>query len=596
LDSFASTLEALVISLLLAAPWPLLLGTIGLLLGRAQETTAFASAVSSGFLWVSAPLFFLQAFRVLCDRGGVAASHFGWRETTRRSLRRELGRVMALLLPAGFVFTVLFHHEHVGLAGGLERLALLLATISLAIFCYALLEPQHGIALPVLSRDQTSLLYRLRRLWPILALVVLAVLLVLAISGYVYAAGIYLRCLSRSVLLALALVFVQQLVVRWLTVSRRRLAYQAAVARREAALAAELEKEDTKASRDDVPPAAEEPEIDVATLSEEVQRLLNSALIVGLAIGLWYTWKEILPGFDILRNITLWQQTVTVAGEVQHAPVTLADAGVAILIAVVTVAVVRHFPALLQIVLYQRIGMRSADVYTAVTVSRYLIVATGSVLVFSTIGFRWSQIQWLVAALGVGVGFGLQEIVANFISGLIILFERPIRIGDVVTVGDVDGTVTRIRIRATTIHTWDRKELLVPNKEFVTGRLLNWSLSDQVTRVIVPVGIAYGSDVQQAMSLMMAAAEEDERVLADPAPYVIFASFGDNALSLELRCFLESVEHRLSTVSKLHEAINSKFNEAGIVIAFPQRDVHLDTSRPLDVRIRKHEGTEGSPG
>jgi potassium efflux system protein len=186
----------------------------------------------------------------------------------------------------------------------------------------------------------------------------------------------------------------------------------------------------------------------------------------------------------------------------------------------------------------------------------------------------------------VGIGFGLQEIVANFISGIIVLFERPIRIGDVITIGDTDGTVTKIRSRATTIRNWDGKELLVPNKEFITGRLLNWSLSDQVTRVILSVGIAYGSDVRLAMRLLEEAARENENVLDDPAPSVIFETFGDNALGLLLRCFVDSTDLRFPTVSALNQAINDKFNAAGIVIAFPQRDLHLDTSRPLQVELR----------
>ena len=110
------------------------------------------------------------------------------------------------------------------------------------------------------------------------------------------------------------------------------------------------------------------------------------------------------------------------------------------------------------------------------------------IVAFTAIGIKWSSIQWLIAALGVGVGFGLQEGVANFICGLIVLFERPFRIGDTVTIGDVSGTVTRIRIRATTVIDWDRKELIVPNKEFITGRLINWSLSDNIIRLRVPVG------------------------------------------------------------------------------------------------------------
>ena len=165
--------------------------------------------------------------------------------------------------------------------------------------------------------------------------------------------------------------------------------------------------------------------------------------------------------------------------------------------------------------------------------------------------------------------------------------------GDVITVDGITGTVSRIRIRATTIRNWDGQELLVPNKEFITGRLLNWTLSDPTTRIVIPVGLVYGGDVSKAMALMLEAAREHPEVLADPAPSVIFDEFGDNALSLKLRCFVPSMENRIFVFSALHEAINRKFNDAGLVIAFPQRDVHLDTSQPLDIRV--HRGTGGQP-
>ncbi len=223
-------------------------------------------------------------------------------------------------------------------------------------------------------------------------------------------------------------------------------------------------------------------------------------------------------------------------------------------------------------------------------------MAVGVGLVLSTLGVRWSQFQWLVAALGVGIGFGLQEIVANFISGLIMLFERPVRVGDIVTVGETDGVVTRIQIRATTIRGWDRKELVVPNKEFITGRLLNWTLSDQVTRIMVLVGVAYGTDVDRALALMREAAEENEHVLGDPSPVLTFEGFGDNALNLILRAYVGSIDHRLATITALHKAINAKFEQAGISIAFPQRDLHLGAREPLRVRIEDGRLREGEVG
>ncbi len=204
----------------------------------------------------------------------------------------------------------------------------------------------------------------------------------------------------------------------------------------------------------------------------------------------------------------------------------------------------------------------------------------------ATISCRPKPIPRLSAATSLGIGFGLQEIVANFISGIIILFERPIRVGDMVTVGDSVGVVSRIQIRATTILTRDRQELLVPNKEFITGRLLNWSLTDQITRLVIPVGVAYGSDIPLSMKIITEVAENNEYVSKDPQPFVTFESFGDNSLTLILRAFTDSVDYRLKAVSTLHEEINRRFNEAGIVIAFPQRDLHFDTSKPLDIRIQ----------
>jgi len=149
--------------------------------------------------------------------------------------------------------------------------------------------------------------------------------------------------------------------------------------------------------------------------------------------------------------------------------------------------------------------------------------------------------------------------------------------------------VTRIKIRATTVTDWDRKELLVPNREFITNRVLNWTLSDPVNRVVISIGLAYGSDVIKAIALVEEAAKEHPNVMENPAPFVVFESFGDNALKLNLRAYLPSMDQRLGTISDLHAAINEKFANAGIVIAFPQQDVHLDTSQPLEIRMRPEE-------
>jgi potassium efflux system protein len=183
------------------------------------------------------------------------------------------------------------------------------------------------------------------------------------------------------------------------------------------------------------------------------------------------------------------------------------------------------------------------------------------------------------------LGFGLQEIFANFVSGLVILMERPIRVGDLVTIGDTSGRVTRIQIRATTVTDFDCKELIVPNKEFITGRVLNWTLSDQLNRVTINVGIALGSDVSKARALMLAAAEEHPETLDDPAPMASFNAFNDGVLNLVLFAWLPSLDKRLQVIHDLHTTIHDRLSEAGITIAFPQRDLHLHAPHPLEVRV-----------
>jgi len=274
------------------------------------------------------------------------------------------------------------------------------------------------------------------------------------------------------------------------------------------------------------------------------------------------------------------------------AAVTLGDLILAVIVLIVTIIASRGLPALLEFVLLQRKDTTLGGRYTVTTLFRYVIVGVGTLLFFNILGASWSQIQWLAAALSVGIGFGLQEIVANFISGLIILFERPIRVGDTVTVGTTTGVVSRIQIRATTITNWDRQELLVPNKAFITQELLNWTLSDSIVRVVIPVGIAYGSDVSKAMELLMEAAHEHDLVIESPEASVTFTSFDDNSLKLTLRVFIPSVDNRIRVITDLHQAINYKLNEAGISIAFPQRDVHFDTSKPIDIRVHSEKDNE----
>jgi potassium efflux system protein len=180
--------------------------------------------------------------------------------------------------------------------------------------------------------------------------------------------------------------------------------------------------------------------------------------------------------------------------------------------------------------------------------------------------------------MGVGVGFGLQEIIANLVSGLLLLVEGRVRLMDVVTVGDDTGRVTAIRAMATTVTDWNNRELVIPNKEFITGRVINWTLSERVIRLDVPVGIAYGSDTLKAEEILVRVGRENELTHDDPPPRAVFLGFGASSLDFALHVWV-NMEDLLKARHELHRAIDDAFRETGITIAFPQLDVHMATDQ-----------------
>jgi potassium efflux system protein len=588
---FALPLQAFGLTVLLALPGPLLLMTLGWQVHTLAEITDFTRVVAMGLIIFSYRFFLLRVFRILLLPEGLAAGFFLWPKATVTLLRREAGLMMVTFLPAIFFTNLAFFIDF--RAGGshiLGRLLFIVALSFMATFIYRILHPRTGVWHRFVKDHSDRLLARLYPFFFFVSMFLPLMLIGLIIAGYVFAVGAFIRCLINSVWVAIVLLVCHQMVERWLIQSSRRLSLRQAPNRRAQAQAKADQGSGQLVIEKEFGLVEEPAEVPVE-LSAESRKLLDTVAVMSASVGLWLVWADVLPALRIFNEFTLWKYGAVVNGQTTLVPVTLADAGLTVLIGIITLTATRHFPSLLKIVLLQHLDISAGSRYTATTLSRYLIGGTGLMAIANILGFSWSQIQWLVAALGVGIGFGLQEIVANFISGIIILFERPIRVGDVVTIGTTDGVVTKIRIRATTIRDYDRKELLVPNKEFISGRLLNWSLSDPVIRVLIPVGIAYGSDVQTAMNLMLQAANDNALVLDDPKPVVTFDSFGDNALMLTLRCFIGSVDNRVPAKSGLHQVIDQKFREAAISMAFPQRDVHLDTNKPLDIRVVHERGT-----
>ncbi|MCI0389744.1 MAG: mechanosensitive ion channel [Acidobacteria bacterium] len=210
------------------------------------------------------------------------------------------------------------------------------------------------------------------------------------------------------------------------------------------------------------------------------------------------------------------------------------------------------------------------------SITRYLVLLIGLLIILQTVGINLTTLNVIAGAVGIGVGFGLQNIASNFISGLIILFERPIKIGDRIVVGDVEGDVTEIGAHSTTVVTNNRIAIIVPNSMFISEPVINWQYTDRKVRFEIPVGVAYGSDARLVERLLLEVAKENPDVLSDPAPDVCFREFGDSSLNFVLRVWNQNHVHRkLVLHSALNFAIYDKFKEHGIEIPFPQRDLHI---------------------
>lgn len=397
-------------------------------------------------------------------------------------------------------------------------------------------------------------------------------LVLLVALGYYYTALNLIQHLINSYIAWCVWWLIRQVIYRGITVSSRRLAHR----RLEEKLRQKQAGFNDGSTSDDVVVLNEKEE--GLALNEVRSQLLRFAdLFIWTAlIGIfYYVWSDLVTVASYLREVTLWQQTTTTEAGTVTESITLFNLLVALVIVGITYVLVRNISGILEVLIFSRVNLSQGTPYTITTLLIYIFIAIGGAWAFATLGMSWSKLQWLFAALSVGLGFGMQEIFANFVSGIILLFERPIRVGDTVTINGVSGTVAKIRIRAITLIDFDRKEVIVPNKSFVTGQVINWALSNTMTRLVINVGVAYGSNLELVKKLLLQAANEQTTVLKDPEPRAYFLSFGASTLDHELRVYVAQLAERTNTIDALNRRINELFAENNIDIAFNQLDVFI---------------------
>lgn len=294
-------------------------------------------------------------------------------------------------------------------------------------------------------------------------------------------------------------------------------------------------------------------------------------------------FSEVMQTIQKVLNYTLFS--------IKQTPVTLLSILIFVLLLVLFAFLARIIGKVILKRFFSKLQVEEGTSYSLIRISQYIIMITGIIISFQFVGIDLSGLVVIFGLLSVGIGFGLQNITSNFVSGLVLLIERPIKVGDRVTVGDTLGDVIEINMRSTRIRTLTNIAIIVPNSVFISNNVINWSHGDPKVRLDLPIGVSYNSDLEVVLRSLKEVADENGDVLKDPKAEINFVAFGNSSWDLELRVWLESPQRYQIARSDLNCAIVKKFRENNIEIPFPQRDLHLRTSIPILLDDQKNKIT-----
>lgn len=590
-DHFTLTLRTVFWSIIVALPLPILWATLGYGL---QEAWPYPIAVAIGTgVTATVPLLWgVMICASFARPNGLFIVHFGWRrERVARAMRYyilSIGLIVPLIM-ALITFDNLNDREY---ASSLGRLCFMMICGALALVTLSL--KRAGLPLHLDKQGNGDNLIN-TLLWSIMLCAPLLAILASAV-GYQATAQALLARMETSVGIWFALLVIYHIIRRWMYIQRRRLAFDRARQKRAEILAQRAKGEEDPnhtANAENLNDVVEEAEVDLDVISAQSLRLVRSILTLVALLSVIFLWSEIHSAFGFLGNITLWDVSSGSGDGESLEAITLGSLLIAILVLIITVQLVRNLPALLELALLQHLDLTPGTGYAITTITKYVLMLIGSLVGFSMIGIEWSKLQWLVAALSVGLGFGLQQIFANFVSGLIILFEKPIRIGDTVTIRDLTGTIARINTRATTISDWDRKEIIVPNQAFITEQFINWSLSDSVTRVVLTIPAPAEANSEEVGKILLNAAERCPLVLDTPPAEAFLFDLQQGIQIFELRIYAAEMAHRMPLRHQIHQLILQGFREHNIEMPYPPVQMRMER---LGNRVIKSGGTGKTAG
>lgn len=575
-DSFNLTLKVIVYSLFMALPVPILWGIIGYVM---QMNWQYPVVVALGYgvnaaapiLWV----FIISAH--LASPNGLFIAHFGWSKTQVRSAMKYYQVSVWVVIPLMMLVMGFDQYNNHQFSATIGRFCFILLCFALVFMTNSI----HRAGLPLYIDKKGSGDNLLSRILWVILLAAPWVAILTACLGYLSTTQVLLGRLEFSVIIWFVLLVVYFLIRRWMWIQKRRIEFDRAKQRRIERLAqrAKNEEDNTNHGQPSLSSTEtiEEPIIDLDVISAQSLHLVRSIINMIALISMILLWSELHSAFAFMENIKLWSTKIVINGNEIEQNITLSSFFIAILIMMITVQLVKNLPALLELGILQHLDLTPGTGYAISTITKYIILIIGSLIAFSFIGIDWSKIQWLIAALGVGLGFGLQEIFANFISGLIMLFEKPVRIGDTVTIRDLTGTITKINTRATTIVDWDRKEIVMPNKAFITEQLINWSLSDSITRIVLTIPATIDADSQLVINILKKVAKECEYVLDEPEPQVYLVDIQEGIQLYELRVFASEMSHRMPLRSGIQQLIIQEYRKHALELPFPPLQTNLES-------------------
>ena len=570
-DSHWLTPEAMFWTILLALPSTLMFFTaynaIGFLF--------FNDPIAIGRWGVRVTLYwwFFATVLSLLRPNGLAFRHFGMPQESNRIFQRIIKQsiwIVGLLLVSSIpsqIDEIGYLNDAIGQVMSIIALALCLFVVrpllNRAIREYQKAKKEEG------ATNTSISLFRLLRL--ILVIVPIS-LIILIILGYYYTAVYLITHLLNSYFVILLWVFGRYFAYRFVAISARRLAYRRLQDKRRK-LREQVLENGTK----------EDETIKLSVVNQQIYRVTDLIGWVVLFVSLYVIWSDLISVAYYLDGVILWESNE--GNQVES--VTLLNLMRASLYVVITYVLIKNIAGILEVTVFSKMPLSKGTPQTIITMLTYIIVTFGSVSAFSALGISWTKIQWIFTALSVGLGFGVREIFGSFVSGSILLFERPIRVGDKVTVGQYTGIITKIRLRSTTLLNSDHMEVVLPNQAFVTDRFINWTLNNTITRLQIFFKVSYDTDLDLMQRLLLQAVNEAPKVLSEPKVEINMLHFGDNALEHELLVFVGELGDRIETMNFLQYRINQLFRENGIRFALNQLDVHLHSEDNLAAQAGK---------